>query len=90
MQAILILCSHIPLKTYFLIFLGALFTYEIKNKKLRELVEKKARETNRSVDEVIWGYINRGLMDDAIENEVFEHSHSKEFLNEVNDALGVD
>jgi hypothetical protein len=29
-------------------------------------------------------------MDDAIENEVFEHSHSKEFLNEVNDALGVD
>jgi hypothetical protein len=39
---------------------------------------------------VIWGYINRGLMDDAIENEVFEHSHSKEFLNEVNDALGVD
>lgn len=66
------------------------FHYEIKNKKLRELVEKKARETNRSVDEVIWGYINRGLMDDAIENEVFEHSHSKEFLNEVNDALGVD
>ncbi|WP_405266224.1 hypothetical protein [Methanobrevibacter sp.] len=66
------------------------FHYKIKNKKLRELVEKKARETNRSVDEVIWGYINRGLMDDAIENEVFEHSHSKEFLNEVNDALGVD
>lgn len=66
------------------------FHYEIKNKKLRDLVEKKARETNRSVDEVIWGYINRGLMDDAIENEVFEHSHSKEFLNEVNDALGVD
>lgn len=66
------------------------FHYEIKNKKLRELVEKKARETNRSVDEVIWGYINRGLMDDAIENEIFEHSHSKEFLNEVNDALGVD
>lgn len=66
------------------------FHYEIKNKKLRDLVEKKARETNRSVDEVIWGYINRGLMDDAIENEIFEHSHSKEFLNEVNDALGVD
>ncbi|WP_292889045.1 hypothetical protein [Methanobrevibacter sp. UBA212] len=66
------------------------FHYEIKNKKLKELVEKKARETNRSVDEVIWGYINRGLMDDAIENEIFEHSHSKEFLNEVNDALGVD
>ena len=66
------------------------FHYEIKNKKLRDLVEKKARETNRSVDAVIWGYINRGLMDDAIENEVFEHSHSKEFLNEVNDALGVD
>ena len=42
------------------------FHYEIKNKKLRELVEKKARETNRSVDEVIWGYINRGLMDDAL------------------------
>ena len=66
------------------------FHYEIKNKKLRKLVEKKARETNRSVDEVIWGYINRGLMDDAVENEVFEHSHSEEFLNEVNDALGVD
>lgn len=66
------------------------FHYTIKNEKLKSLVENKARETNRTVNEVIWGYINRGLLDDTPEDEVFERLHSDEFLKEVNYALGVD
>ena len=28
--------------------------YEIKNKKLKKMVEKKAKELNMSVDDLIW------------------------------------
>ena len=66
------------------------FHYEIKNQKLNYLVEKKAREVSMSVDELIWAYINRGLLDDCVNDEVFEHSHSEEFLNEINKTLGLD
>jgi len=65
------------------------FNFEIKNQKLRKMVEEKASELNIPVEELIWGYINRGLMSDNLNEEVFNHSHSKEFLNEVNDALGI-
>ena len=65
------------------------FNFEIKNQKLRKMVEEKASELNIPVEELIWGYINRGLMSDNLNEEVFNHSHSKEYLNEVNDALGI-
>lgn len=64
--------------------------YEIKDKRLKDLVEKKAEELHMSVGEVIWGYINRGLLSDDLGDEVFYHTHSEEFLNEVNEALGLE
>lgn len=66
------------------------FHYEIKNEKLKKLVEKKAKEWGMSVDRLIWGYINRGLMEDNFDEDVFVEVHSEKFLKEVNDALGVD
>lgn len=33
--------------------------YQIKNRKLKKMVEKKAKELNMSVDDLIWGYVNR-------------------------------
>ena len=64
--------------------------YEFKNEKLQKLVENKAQEINIDVEDLIWGYINRGLLDDSHRDEIFEHLHSREFLNEVNGALGLD
>ena len=64
--------------------------YDIKDKKLRELVEKKAQELHSSVSGLIWGYINRGVMEDNIGEEEFWENHSKKFLKEINDALGLD
>ena len=66
------------------------FHYEIKNEKLKKMVEKKAEELNMSVDDLIWGYINRGLMADGFNEDNFKKFHSEEFLKEVNDALNVD
>ena len=40
--------------------------YEIKNEKLKKMVEDKADELNISVDQLISNYINRGLMSDGI------------------------
>lgn len=65
------------------------FNYEVKNKKLKRMVEKKAKELNITVNDLIWGYINRGLMSDNISRDVFEDNHSR-FLKEVNDTLRVD
>lgn len=62
--------------------------YKIEDKKLKKMAEKKAQELNVSVDELIWGYINRGLIDDNFDEEVFNKVHSEKFLKEVDNALG--
>ena len=64
--------------------------YEIKNEKLKKMVEKKAEELGISVGQLISNYINRELMSDAINEDVFWRLHSKEHLNHVNDTLNVD
>lgn len=66
------------------------FHYEIKNQKLKKMVENKAREVGMSADELIWCYINRGLMSDNLNDEVFNELHSEKYLKEVNEALGID
>lgn len=66
------------------------FHYELGDEMLKKLVEKKAIEMNMSVDQLIWGYINRGLMEDDMGEDIFEKLHSKKFLNEVNEVLGLD
>lgn len=75
-----------------LIFRGVImdFHYEIKNEKLKRMVEKKAKELGMSVDQLIWGYVNRGLMDDSFDEETFMELHSEKFLNEVDEALNLD
>lgn len=64
--------------------------YEIKNEKLKKMVEDKADELNISVDQLISNYINRGLMSDGINEDVFWRLHSKEYLKQINDTLDVD
>ena len=64
--------------------------YEVKNKKLKKMLEKKAEGYHISVDELIWNFINRGLMWDNMNDEQFQRLHSEEFLVEVNKALDVD
>lgn len=64
--------------------------YEVQNQKLKKMLLKKANELHMSLDTLIWNYINRGLMDDNINEDIFEEVHSESFLNEVNEALDVD
>ena len=66
------------------------FQYELKNKKLKIMVEKRAKELNMNVNQLIWGYINRGLMGDNLNEENFERLHSEKFLKNVDDTLNVD
>ncbi len=37
-------------------------TYEIKNQKLKKMVEKNANQLKIPVDQLILNYINRGVM----------------------------
>lgn len=64
--------------------------FEFKNEKLKKLVEKKAEELDISVDRLVYNYINRGLMDDCRDEDVFHEVHSEEFLRQVDEALSVD
>lgn len=54
------------------------------------MVEIKAKELGIDINELIWGYINRGLMSDGLNGDVFKELHSKEYLAKVNKALGID
>ncbi len=66
------------------------FEHEIRNKKLKAMVENKAKELKISVGELIYNYINRGLMFDGLNEENFERLHSEETLKEIDEALNVD
>ena len=64
--------------------------YEIKNEKLKKMVEDKANQLKIPVSQLISNYINRGLMVDGCNEDTFKELHCKEFLTEVNEALDVD
>lgn len=53
-------------------------------------MKKKAKENHITVDQQIWAYINRGLMGDGWNEDVFKKLHSEKFLNDVSEALGFD
>lgn len=63
--------------------------HEVKDKRLKKMLEKKAQELNIPFDRLIWNYINRGLMGDNINEEMFEELHSEEYLKKVDEALGL-
>ena len=65
------------------------FTYVINNEKLRTMLDKKAMEFHMSIDELGWGYINRGLADDSFNDEILNKLHSEKYLKQINDALGL-
>lgn len=62
-----------------------LINYEIKNVKLKKMLEKKAEEIGIPLDKLICNYINRGLMGDYISEETFEMVHSEEYLKKINE-----
>lgn len=64
--------------------------YEVKNKKLKKMLEKKAEEYQISLDQLILNYINRGLVGDSLDEDDYIKWHSEEFIKEVNEALDVD
>lgn len=64
--------------------------YEIKNEKLKKMVENKADQLKISVNQLISNYINRGLMGDNCNEDTFKKLHSEKFLIEINEALDVD
>ena len=64
--------------------------YEIKNEKLKKMLEKKAEEYHISFDKLILNFIHRSLMWDNMSDEHFRELHSEEFLNKVNEALDID
>ena len=66
------------------------YEYEIKDEKLKRMVEKKADELGITVYQLIYNYINRGLLSDGLNEDVFWRLHSKEYLKEINEALGLD
>jgi len=66
------------------------FNFEIRDERIKEMVEEQAKSLNISVDQLIWNYINRGLMGDSINEEALEELHSQEHLNEIEYALGLE
>lgn len=66
------------------------FHYQIKNKKLKKMVESQAGKLGMTIDELIWGYVNRGLMSDNINEDTFRELHSEKYMSIINQSLDVD
>lgn len=62
---------------------------KLKTKNSKKWLKKRAKELNMSVDDLIWGYVNRGLMSDNISDEVFWDNHTR-LIKEVNEKLGLE
>lgn len=66
------------------------FRYEIKNTKLKKMVESHAEKLGMTIDELIWGYVNRGLMSDNMNEDTFRELHSEKYMSIINESLNVD
>ena len=64
--------------------------HEIDDFKLMKLLQDKSKESKKSVKDVIWMYINRGILEDDFSDEVLFKFHSEEFMRKVDKILGLD
>lgn len=54
------------------------------------MVESQAEKLGMTIDELIWGYVNRGLMSDNINEDTFRELHSEKYMSIINQSLDVD
>ena len=64
--------------------------HEVKDDRLLELLQNKSSEMKISLKDVMWMYINRGILEDSIGDDVLFELHSEEYMSKVNEALGID
>ena len=64
--------------------------HEVRDDRLLELLQNKSSEMKISLKDVMWMYINRGILEDSIGDDVLFELHSEEYMSKVNEALGID
>ena len=61
----------------------------VEDERLIELIQLKSDDSEKSVKDVIWMYINRGILEDSIGDDILFKLHSDEYMDKVNKALGI-
>ena len=64
--------------------------HEVEDSRLLKLLQHKSKEMKMSLKDVIWMYINRGILEDRIGDDVLFELHSDEYMDKVDKALGLD
>ena len=64
--------------------------HEVKDDRLLKLLQNKSVEMKISLKDVMWMYINRGILEDRIGDDVLFELHSDEYMDKVDEALGLD
>ena len=63
--------------------------HEVEDERLIELLQDKSKESKKSVKDIIWMYVNRGILEDDFSDEVLFKFHSEEYMRKVDKALGL-
>ena len=63
--------------------------HEVEDERLIELIQLKSEDSEKSVKDVIWMYINRGIFEDNFGDDILFKLHSDEYMDKVNKALGI-
>ena len=63
--------------------------HEVEDERLIELIQLKSDDSEKSVKDVIWMYINRGIFEDEFGDDILFKLHSDEYMDKVNKALGI-
>ena len=64
--------------------------HDVEDERLIELLQLKSDDSRKSVKDVIWMYINRGIFEDNFGDDILFKLHSDEYIDKVDKALGLD
>ena len=64
--------------------------HEVRDDRLLELLQNKSSEMKISLKDVMWMYINRGILMDRLGDDLMFKFHSEEHMDKLDKILGLE
>ena len=64
--------------------------HEVRDDRLLKLLQDKSKESKKSVKDLIWMYINRGILMDRLGDDLMFKFHSEEHMDKLDKILGLE
>ena len=64
--------------------------HDVDDDRLLKLLQDKSVEMEMSLKDVMWMYINRGILKDRLGDDLMFKFHSDEYMEKLDKILGLD